>query len=248
MMEENSSWDFFHGTFKNRVEPFEDQCHIDSMERKFLEGNNRPYVTSVVRPAYWRTKEVQADGSVVTVPHYKPNTKEEARDYSTYQFPFQLEYEGVHNFPNDRDAEWYDRLRDHFNVLCADTTGNGHCAAGVPLLDVYAWTAPEGKQDLNENPRGDDRVKIATIELQTKLYTSEEGDNRLFFQHIRANKDYRVFPREWKRNNEPDFPDFTRERIPKDQWGKFPAIKDLTKEDHQAGNWPWPSNDVDAEA
>ena len=114
-MEEYSSWDFFHGTFKNRVEPFEDQCHIDSMERKFLEGNNRPYVTSVVRPAFWRTKEVQADGSVVTVPHYKPTKGKEARDYSTYQFPFQLEYEGVHNFPNDRDAEWYDRLRDHFN-------------------------------------------------------------------------------------------------------------------------------------
>jgi len=77
----------------------------------------------------------------------------------------------------------------------------------VPLLDVYAWTAPKGKLDLNENPRGD-RIKIATIELQTKLYTSEEGDNRLFFQHIRANKDYRVFPKAWKRNNEPDLPDF----------------------------------------
>lgn len=219
------------------------------MERKFLEGNNRPYVTSVVRPAYWRTKEVQADGSVVTVPHYKPTTKAEVRDYSTYQFPFQLEYEGVHNFPDDRDVEWYDRLREHFNNECADTTGDGHCHTGVPLLDVYAWTAPEGKEDLNENPRGE-RVKIATIELQTKLYTSEEGDNRLFFQHIRANKDYHAFPKAWKRNNDADFPDFARERIPKDQWGKFPAIKDLNKkqEDREGGNWPWPSNDVDAEA
>jgi len=53
--EEYSHWDFFHGTFKSRVEPFQDQCHIDSMERKFLEGNNRPYATSVVRPAYWKT-------------------------------------------------------------------------------------------------------------------------------------------------------------------------------------------------
>ena len=127
--EEYSHWDFFHGTFKSRVEPFQDQCHIDSMERKFLEGNNRPYATSVVRPAYWKTKEVQADGSVVTVPHYKPSKKEELRDYSTYQFPFQLEYEyeGIHTFPDDREVEWYDRLRKHFNKLCNDTTGDGHC-------------------------------------------------------------------------------------------------------------------------
>ena len=70
----------------------------------------------MVRPAYWKTKETQADGTVVTVPLYMPTTKDEVRDYSKYQFPFQLEYEGVHNFPNDRDAEWYDRLRDHFNA------------------------------------------------------------------------------------------------------------------------------------
>ena len=80
-------------------------------------------------------------------------------------------------------------------------------------MDVYAWTAPEGKLDLNENPRGD-RIKIATIELQTKLYTSEEGDNRLFFQHVKVRHDYRAWPKAWKRNNEPDEPDFFRERIP----------------------------------
>ena len=114
-MEEYSSWDFFHGTFKNRVERFSDQCDIDSMERKLLEGNDRPYATSVVRPAYWKSKQEQEDGTDVKVTHWMPTSKDEVRDYSTYQFPFQLEYEGVHNFPNDREAEWYDRLRDHFN-------------------------------------------------------------------------------------------------------------------------------------
>ena len=96
-------------------------------------------------------------------------------------------------------------------------------------MNVYAWTAPEGMTDLNGNePK---REWIATIELQTKLYTSEAGDNRLAFQHIRAKKDIRMFPKEWKQDNGigTDFPDFNRERIPKDQWGKFPAIKDFTK-------------------
>ena len=46
-------------------------------------------------------------------------------------------------------------------------------------MDVYAWTAPEGVNDLNGEPR--ERVKIAEIELKTKLYTSEAGDGRLYF-------------------------------------------------------------------
>ena len=119
----------------------------------------------------------------------------------------------------------------------------------MPLVSVYAWTAPEGMHDLNGKPHVAERVKIATIELKTNLYTSEEGDNRLFFQHIRANKDYRCFPKEWRRNTTNDFPDFNRERIPKDQWGKFPAFEGLNKkrDDKEGGNWPWPSNDADAE-
>ena len=82
------------------------------------------------------------------MPHYKPNTKGALRDYETYQFPFQLEYEGVHNFPDDRDEDWYKRMSKHFNDFCDDTTGDGHCATGVPILNVYALTAPDGKNDL----------------------------------------------------------------------------------------------------
>ena len=54
---------------------------------------------------------------MITVPHYIPDRKDTdaLRDYDTFQFPFQLEYEGVHNFPNNRDDEWYERIRKHFN-------------------------------------------------------------------------------------------------------------------------------------
>ena len=116
--QEYTSWDFFHPIFKNRVEPFQDKCHIDTIERKFLEATEMPYATAVTRPAYWRTQKKKKNGRVITVPHYKPNTSEDKsahRDYDTYRFPFQLEYEGVHNFPDNRDDEWYNRLRQHFN-------------------------------------------------------------------------------------------------------------------------------------
>ena len=116
-------------------------------------------------------------------------------------------------------------------------------------MDVYAWTAPEGLKDLFGEER--ERVKIATIELQTKLYTSEAGDNRLFFQHFNALKDYRSFPKEWRLNNHvgTDFPDFHREKIPKERWGggDFPALKGLTKKDRKKGDWPWPIEEQAAE-
>lgn len=80
--------------------------------------------------------------------------------------------------------EWYNRLKDHFNEKCEDENNDGHCESGVKIFDVYAWTAPEGANDLNDEPR--ERVKIAEINLKTKLYTSKAGDERLFFKHIRA--------------------------------------------------------------
>jgi len=113
-------------------------------------------------------------------------------------------------------------------------------------LNVYAWTAPLDLDDLNGNPR--QKEHIATIELKTNLYTSEEGDNRLFFQHIRGNKDYRHFPNWWKRDTKApsDFPDFNRVRVEK---AEYSALEGLTfKDDHDTESWPWPSNDTDAEA
>ena len=36
--QEFTSWDFFQDTFKSRVEPFQDQCNIDAVQRKLLEA------------------------------------------------------------------------------------------------------------------------------------------------------------------------------------------------------------------
>ena len=54
--QEFTSWDFFQDTFKSRVEPFQDQCNIDAVERKLREASTMPYASSVTRPAYWRTQ------------------------------------------------------------------------------------------------------------------------------------------------------------------------------------------------
>lgn len=115
-------------------------------------------------------------------------------------------------------------------------------------MNVYAWSAPaKDMHDLNGKLRGSERHHIATINLKTKLYSSEAGDTRLFFQHIRVNKDYRMFPREWKKGSKApsDFPDFTRER----ETPEYEMLKGLTKKDHKEGTiWPWPSEDGEAEA
>ena len=98
------------------------------MEWKMAEANPFPYVTSIVRPAAMAT-----DGEIV-------DTKDIGGEF---RFPYQLEYEGVHHFPNDDDEIWYDRIKEHFNEqMGKDEDGDG-VIDDVPLLKVFAWDAPE---------------------------------------------------------------------------------------------------------
>ena len=48
---------------------------------------------------------------------------------------------------------------------------------GETIFDVWALVAPETYFGFH--------IKIAEIKLQTELYASKEGDNRLFFRHER---------------------------------------------------------------
>ena len=174
--DEYSSWNFFEGTFKNRLDRLpDDGCHREALEAKMLEANKEPYTTAIIAPAFWTTRSgVAPDGTAHEQMHVEETDRSVRKDRSLYQFPFQLEYEGVQNFPDDRDETWYDRLKDYFNEQCDDSNGDGHCESGVKIMDVYAWTAPEGLSDLNGEPR--ERVKIAEIDLKTNLYTSKAGD------------------------------------------------------------------------
>jgi len=226
--EKYHSWNFFEKKFKSRVARFEDDCMRDSKEEKMLEGTDKPYATSVARPSFYTTHEDD-----IGEYHTTPETKAEMKIRDDYQFPFQLEYEGVPYFNSENAGDdWHVAMRNHFNAQCVDTDNDGFCENdGIKVLDVYAWTAPEGEVDLNGQPR--EYLKIGEINLKTKLYTSEAGDSRLFFQHIRMNKDYRVWPKAWKNEPKPDFQGIRDVPV-------YPGIEGLTK---NGENWPWPNDD-----
>jgi len=66
--------------------------------------------------------------------------------------------------------------------------------AGQVLLDVYALTKPRAIEDAKE-------VKIAKIVLITKLVTSKWGDDKLHFRHRDVQRDFRYWPRKWRRHH-----------------------------------------------
>lgn len=83
-------------------------------------------------------------------------------------------------------------MKDYYNAkFDQDQDDNGIADGNVKLMKVFSWNGPP---NLDES----ERTHIADIVLKTKLYTSEAGDERLFFQHDRVNKDRRVWPRAWK--------------------------------------------------
>ena len=190
------SWDFFKAPMKNRVDRFTEECELDTVEWKMREANPFPYVTSVVRPAAMAT-----DGEVL-------DTEDRG---GAFRFPYQLEYEGTHNFPNDSEEWWYERLKEHYNEKFED-------GEEVTVLKVFGWDAPEALDG--------QRVHMADIILKTPLYTSLAGDSRLFFQHERVWADRRVWPKEWRRLRED--PKFEKEET------EFPGIDDWPDNDEEA--------------
>ena len=88
-------------------------------------------------------------------------------------------------------------------------------------MRVYAWDMPEG-----EGFEDRERVHIADIVLKSKLFTSLQGDARLYFQHLRVGVDREVWPREWKKADT----DFQAER----QETAFPGILNWPETDEEA--------------
>jgi len=137
-----------------------------------ISGNPFPYATSVMFPACHDTSD-----------YLDPQVIDPWAADSGFKAPYGLEYVGAKNFPNDREENWYDRLKNHWNPSID---------AGVeePFIEVFAWTAP---------PTLDGRkVKIADIVLKSKLFTSTAGDQRLFFRHRRIKHDRKFWPEEWR--------------------------------------------------
>lgn len=157
--------------------------------------------------------------------------RDEMKNREKYQFPFQLEFEGVHHFANNRNIEWLWRMRNYFNNHRCNADNEGRCEQPVKIFDVYAYDAPPGNIDLNGNER--ERHHIGEINLLTKLYTSKAGDERLYFQHRRVYQDHVLWPDYWRFQNNPEFVGVKDTAI-------FPGIEGLTPESDQ---WPWPETE-----
>jgi hypothetical protein len=89
---------------------------------------------------------------------------------------------------------------------------------------VFGWTAPEALDG--------ELIKIADIKLLTDLYTSDFGDNRLFFRHQSIAKDRKHWPRAWRRLREDPFINRKNEE---NIWGN--EVRDT-----------WPADEEDAKA
>ena len=114
-------WDFFGETMKNRLEPFDqtengpDWIEVQTVQRKLLEGSNRPFATGVSHLA-----RKDAEGNSFRL-----------KDVVT---PYQLEFKAVPAVQNLNDEqnplEWYKPLMDNID-------------AGDDLFEVWAWSEPK---------------------------------------------------------------------------------------------------------
>ena len=96
---------------------------------------------------------------------------------------------------------------------------------GEVLFTVFGWTAP------NEEGFDGRRVKIAEVKLKTDLYTSEFGDERLFFKHTDIRNDMvEHWSADWFLLREDKY----QKRTEKSTWGN--TVPDT-----------WPSTDEEAQ-
>ena len=121
--------------------------------------------------------------------------------------PYELHFTSPYSLPSDKQ---YD---DEGNQVMFYEQLKNTISAGDTLLEVFAMTAPP---DLDG-----ELVKIAEIVLESDLYTSRFGDERLHFQHVRVWNDYRFWPHEWMLATE----DVHIEQTPENTWGRtVPAV------------------------
>lgn len=85
------------------------------------------------------------------------------------KIPYELHY--VRADPNFNAENTVDPLKWYTNLK--------EIPADTDLFEVWGWSAHKDCEDAEYH-------KIAIIRLQTKLYTSVAGDERMYFQHRRV--------------------------------------------------------------
>ena len=219
---ETDSWDFFGTNMKSRLDPFvpadengeNDQCLIDTIQKKLVEGTKWPFSTAVSNIADTNGIGEKLSKKDVKVP---------------YQLEFSSPYKG-HEYEQTDGFEWVERLQEiGFE--------------GEHILDVWAMDTP-----------GDELVKIAEVVLNSDLVTSKFGDERLFFQHVRTNKDRRFWTRETKKADKDIDPKITPREIHEWDTSEWPtddeeAAEDMFMDQIAGGGCPfawllWPDNET----
>lgn len=93
--------------------------------------------------------------------------------------PYKLDFTSSIHFSDEKDESmmFYDQLMT--------------IEEGTIVLEAWAWDGPEDDGGVSS--------KIADIKLSSALTTSLFGDQRLFFQHQRMNRDRKLYTnRTWK--------------------------------------------------
>ena len=171
---ESDSWNFFEKPLANRVAPIDPETHpieFQTLHKKLLESNARPYGLAISHLSDKHLNgETIDDAAAVNFPY-------ELRFRSPIKEEFDFDIDEDENEDNERWF-WWARLRNQLK-------------AGDTVYEVYGLTAPEAL--------GGVEVKIADVKMQTDLYTSELGDEHLYFRHRPLHIDIRKYKeRSWK--------------------------------------------------
>ena len=151
--ENSGSWNFLKKEMLTRVAPFEDDsCPDLTLRKKLTEGQQWPYSCGIHEIFKHLSNGSDLDDSAVNTPY---ELSFEANEPYATMFSDEKEYDADGNQVN-----WYDQLKT--------------IKKGAELFSVKALVAPPNHSDYAW-------VTIGTITLTTDLYTSEFGDDRLFF-------------------------------------------------------------------
>jgi hypothetical protein len=136
----------------------------------------------------------------------------ELRFRSPIKEEFDFDIDEDENEDNERWF-WWARLRNQLK-------------AGDTVYEVYGLTAPEAL--------GGVEVKIADVKMQTDLYTSELGDEHLYFRHRPLHKDIGKYKeRSWK--------------VHENNTNRFERNEDTVWQDEDFPEDVWPEDNEDAE-
>merc|ERR1711981_369697 len=154
------SYNFWENDFLSQVPDFTSTCQRDSLARFNAEAT--PFIFT---NGHKRMAVNEEDGTRVKTADRK--------------FPFFIRYEPIRaNLPaTDDKSRWFQQLE-----------GEEAIPTGTHIFDVYALENHNGTTDPNSTP--EDQVKIGEVWTTSAFTQSLWGDERLFFQHSKLERDF----------------------------------------------------------